>query len=104
MDLSLARPIFIGIKMDGQMRRRIETLSGPDRKYVSSEDSTFLRICRQGENLYVGKVVHERLSTDRVDDVRRNVVSILQRLCPEMRLPDNMDIVPCEEPSQEPGS
>ena len=37
---------------------------------------------------YVGKVIEDGLTTDRVDDVRRNVLSIVRRLCPDTRLPD----------------
>jgi len=87
VELSERHAIFIGCKMDGQLRRRLESLSGPDRKYVSSDDSTFLRICRLGSDQFVGKVIHERLSTDRIDDVRRNVLSILQRVCPTCGFP-----------------
>jgi len=41
-------------------------------------------------------VIDERLTTERVDDIRRNVLSILQRLCPETRFPAVLDIVPCD--------
>ena len=100
MDLTDRQPIFIGCKLDGPMRRQLETLSGPDRKYVSSEDSTFLRVCRLGEQDYIGKVIPERMSTERVDDVRRNVLSILARLFPETRLPVHLDILVCREESR----
>jgi len=99
VDLTERQPIFIGCKLDGPMRRQLEMLSGPDRKYVSSEDSTFLRVCRLGEQDFIGKVIHERFTTERVDDVRRNVLSILQRLFPETRLPANLDILVCREES-----
>ena len=82
MNLVDRTPIFIGCKMDGPIRRRLESIVGPERKYFSDIDSTFLSICRLGEDQYVGKVIYERLTTDRIDDVRRNVMSILQRLCP----------------------
>ena len=95
MELSERHPLFIGFKLDGMLRRQLEGLSGPDRRYISSEDSTFLRICKHGEQQYVGKVIEEPLTTDRVDDVRRNVLSILQRLCPDTRLPDQMRIWAC---------
>lgn len=90
------RPIFIGFKLDGTLRRELESISGAERRYVSTHDSTFLRICRLGEKDYVGKVVHDRLSTERVEDVRRNVLSILRRLCPETRLPEKMEILACQ--------
>jgi hypothetical protein len=87
--------IFIGFKVDTGLRRQIESLEGPDKKYVSQEDSTFLRLCKLGDDLYVGKVIDERLTTDRVDDVRRNVFSILNRLFPETRLPQDLEILGC---------
>lgn len=90
------QPVFVGTKMDGQLRRRLESITGTDRKYFSADDTTFLTICKLGEDEYVGKVIDERLTTDRIDDIRRNVLSILQRLSPDTRFPQILDIVPCE--------
>ena len=85
--------------MDSQVRRRLESITGPDTKYFSRDNTTFLTICRLGEDEYVGKVIDERMTTERVDDIRRNVLSILQRLCPDTRFPAVLDIVPCEVPA-----
>jgi hypothetical protein len=93
------QPLFIGTKMDGQIRRRLESVTGTDKKYFSREETTFLTICRLGEDEYVGKVIAEKLTTERVDDIRRNVLSILQRLCPETRFPATLDIYPCDPSS-----
>jgi hypothetical protein len=90
------QPIFVGLKLDGQLRRLLEGLSGADRRYVSRENSTFLRICKLGDVEYVGKVIPDGLSTDRINDVRRNVISILQRLCPDTRFPEHLQIYPCD--------
>ena len=87
------RPLFVGMKMDGTLRRLLRGLTGADRRYVSEDDPSFLMICRFGEDQWVGKRIDERLSTDRVDDVRRNVLSILARLCPDVRLPQHLDIL-----------
>ena len=96
MNLRDRQPLFVGTKMDSQVRRRLESITGTDKKYFSHGDTTFLTICRLGEDEYVGKVIDERLTTQRVDDIRRNVLSILQRLCPETRFPAVLDIVPCD--------
>ena len=95
MKLDDQTAIFIGFKLDGQLRRQLDSIEGADRRYVSNDNSTFLRICRLGESDYVGKVVLDRLTTDRVNDVRRNVLSILRRLCPESRFPEHMDVLVC---------
>ena len=99
MELSEGNPIFVGFKLDSSLRRQLESLSGPDSKYVSYENSTFLRLCTRGQDLYVGKVIENGFTTDRVDDVRRNILSIMQRLCPDVRLPDQMDIWACHPPA-----
>ena len=95
MELSDRNKLFVGIKLDTTLRRQLESVSGPDRRYISGEDPSFLRIVSLGDDLFVGRVIEERLTTDRVDDVRRNVLSILHRLCPETRIPETMDIIPC---------
>ena len=97
MNLRDTQPLFIGTKMDGPMRRRLDAVSGTEKKYVSRDETTFLTIVRRGEDEYVGKVVEDSLTTERVDDIRRNVLSILQRLCPETRFPVILDIFACEQ-------
>ena len=101
MELS-THPLFVGFKLDSSLRRQLEALSGPDRRYVSVDDSTFLMICRLGEDHYVGKLVEDRLTTDRVEDVRRNVLSIMRRLCPDVRLPTVLEIWPATTGSEAP--
>ena len=102
MELSGSHSIFVGFKLDSSLRRQLESLEGPDQRYVSRDNSTFLRLCTLGKDVFVGKVIEDTLSTDRVDDVRRNVLSILQRICPETRLPQKLDLLVCiPEPTSE---
>jgi hypothetical protein len=95
LKLLIHQPIFIGFKTDNNLRQRFETLSDSDKKYISTEDSTFLRICQVGEDLYVGKLIHKNLTTDQVDDIRRNVLSIIRLLGCEGRLPTDLKILAC---------
>lgn len=96
LELLIDEPIFIGFKASSTMRRLLETLGIADQKYVSSDDSTFLRLCRVGEDLYVGKLIHDALSTDQVDDIRRNILSILRKLGPVVPLPTTLRIFACK--------
>lgn len=100
--LLIDQPIFIGFKMDGRLRQHIETLGEADRKYVSPDRSEFLRICRVGEDLYVGKVVDDRLTTDRVEDIRRNVMSIVRKIGHEVNLPASLQILACSRADMDP--
>ena len=95
LELLVDEPIFVGFKAGRALRQLLESLGSADKKYVSSEDSTFLRLCSIGEDLYVGKVIHEALATDRVDDIRRNILSILRKLGPAVPLPTTLKIIAC---------
>ena len=95
LELLINQPIFIGFKADNNLRQHLESLNDFDKQYLSPEDSTFLRVCRVGEDIYVGKLVHESLTTDRVEDIRRNVVSIMQKIASEVRLPTHLKILAC---------
>jgi len=95
LELLIHQPIFIGFKADSNLRRHLESLSDSDKKYFSPEDSTFLRVCKLGEDIYVGKLVHESLTTDRVDDIRRNILSIMHKIGSEVRVPINLRILAC---------
>lgn len=94
-ELLINQPIFIGFKVDRQLREKLASLEEADKKYISEEGSTFLRICGVGEDLYVGKLVDDRLTTDRVEDIRRNVLSIIRKVGHEARLPTNLQILVC---------
>ena len=95
LELLIDQPIFIGFKVDNNLRQQLESLNDFDKKYFSRDDSTFLRICRVGDDIYVGKLVHESLTTDRVEDIRRNVLSIMRKIGHEVRLPTNLKILAC---------
>jgi hypothetical protein len=43
----------------------------------------------------VGKVIHESLTTDRVDDICSNVLSIIRKLGQATRLPGKLRILAC---------
>jgi hypothetical protein len=95
LDLLIRQPIFIGFKADNNLQAHLESLNEFDKKYFSHDDSTFLRICRLGEDIYIGKLVHDSLTTDRVEDIRRNILSIMHNIASEVRLPSNLKILAC---------
>ena len=97
LELLIDQPIFIGFKADSSLRQRLEALSDSEKQYVSAEEPAFLRVCRVGEDTYVGKLIRESLTTDQVEDIRRNILSILRRLSHVVRLPVHLKILACSE-------
>lgn len=96
LELRVDQPIFIGFKADSGLRQHLESLKEPAKQYISNDDSTFLRICKVGEDVYIGKLVHESLTTDRVEDIRRNVLSLVRKIGHELRLPTHLKILACD--------
>ena len=94
-ELLIDQPIFIGFKVDSKLREKLASLDDSERKYVSDHSSTFLRICGVGEDLYIGKVIDDRLTTDRVEDIRRNVLSLIRKVGHDSRLPASLQILAC---------
>jgi hypothetical protein len=48
-----------------------------------------------GEDRYVGKLVNEQLTTDRVEDIRRHVLSIIHKIGHVARVPTDLRILAC---------
>lgn len=101
LELILDQPIFVGFKADTSLQRYLESMSHSDRQYISDDDSAFLRSCRMGEDVYVGKIIRGTLTTDQVEDIRRNVMSIMQKLRPDVRCPGNLRILACKSVGSE---
>jgi hypothetical protein len=100
MEILLEAPVFIGFKASRALRHLIESLSDIQKAYIASDDSAFLQSHEIGGDLYIGKLVHEAVSTDRVDDIRRNILSILRKLGPVVPLPTTMRIFSCRSVSE----
>jgi len=94
-ELLIHQPIFVGFKMDRRLREILESPTESVNKYVSAEDSSFLRICMAGEDRYVGKLVNDQLTTDRIEDIQRNILSIIRKLGHDARMPTNLKILAC---------
>ena len=94
-ELLITQPLFIGFKVEHRLREILLSLSEANKKYVSPDSSTFLRICTVGDDLYVGKLVDGRLTTDRVEDIRRNILSIIRKIAQAVPLPTNLQILVC---------
>lgn len=72
--------LFFGMKIDSQMREAMANANPGDRRYF--EDDQYLRILPVGEEQWIGKMVDAALPPGQVEDIQRNVISILNRIAP----------------------
>ncbi|HUH05398.1 MAG TPA: hypothetical protein VML75_25550 [Kofleriaceae bacterium] len=85
MKLEKEIQLFFGCKIDSKLREALAQAKPGDRRYFEEPDSEFLRICEVGEEKWIGKVVGAGLNVTEVEDIQRNVISILRRIAPEVR-------------------
>ncbi len=112
MILDKACQLFFGCKIDSKLREGLAQAKPGDRRYFEDPDSEFLRIVTVAEEKWIGKVVKGGIPSNGVEDVQRNVSSILRRIAPNVRIspasikifalaPDLPEVV--EPPPREPG-
>jgi hypothetical protein len=97
MRIETYRKLFVGVRIDNKMRDQLEKCPQRDRVFFEAEDGRYLTIVRGGEEAYIGKVLEGATPIVALDDVRRNVLSILNRICPGRRDQDDVKILATDE-------
>jgi hypothetical protein len=85
MKLLKAEQLFFGCKIDSKLREALAQAKPGDRRYFEEPSSEFLRVCDVGEERWIGKVMNGGVNVTDVEDIQRNVVSILRRIAPTVR-------------------
>jgi hypothetical protein len=98
MRISSGVRLFIGLKVDQKLREQLEACSDLEKRYFAAGDPRFLTfVDGEGGARYLGRTLESSLSTDELDDLRRNVVSILGKIAPSVRPERALMIFPCSE-------
>ena len=90
MNLDKSCQLFFGCKIDSKLREALAQAKPGDRRYFEDSDSEFLRIVTvpgsEREEKWIGKVTKAGLNLTEIEDVQRNVVSILRRIASGVRI------------------
>lgn len=82
--------LFFGCKIDSKLNEALEQAKPGDKRYFEDPASEFLRILetQAGEKTerWIGKVTKGGLSLNEIEDVQRNVLSILRRIASGVRI------------------
>jgi hypothetical protein len=85
MKIEKTRLLFFGCKIDSKLREALAQAKPGERRYFEDPESPFLRICTMEEDRWIGKIVDGGVNVTEVEDIQRNVVSILRRIAPGIR-------------------
>ena len=91
MKLDKSCALFFGTKIDSKLREGLALSKPGDKKYFDGSSDEFLRIIELGDDKekerWIGKVIKAGPAVTEVDDIQRNILSILRRVAPNARIP-----------------
>jgi len=87
MKLDKSTSLFFATKIDSKLREGLALSKPGDKKYFDGSSEDFLRVVEVEEERWIGKVIKGGPAVTEVDDIQRNIVSILRRIAPNARVP-----------------
>jgi hypothetical protein len=92
MRIETERKLFVCIRVDNKIRDQLAHCAPRDRAYFDGSDPQYLQILRGTEDSYIGKVIDPGAPAASMDDLKRNVLSILTRVAPGRHRDDAVKI------------
>src|SRR5690242_18267489 len=91
MKLDKSCSLFFGTKIDSKLREGLALSKPGDKKYFDGSSDEFLRVLEIGDEKdkerWIGKVIKPGPAVTEVEDIQRNILSILRRVAPNARIP-----------------
>lgn len=93
MKLDKTSSLFFATKIDSKLREGLALSKPGDKKYFDGSSEDFLRVLEIGDEKdkerWIGKVIKPGPAVTEVDDIQRNILSILRRVAPNARIPQS---------------
>ena len=105
MRIDDARKLFVCLRVDNKMRDQLAQAPARDKVYFDGSDPRYLTIVRTAEDSFVGKVVDAGTAAVAMEDLKRNLLSILTRVAPGRHRDDAVKVFALDdgEPPPLPG-
>ena len=91
MKLDKTCSLFFATKIDSKLREGLALSKPGDKKYFDGSSEEFLRVMEIGDEKdkerWIGKIIKPGPAVTEVDDIQRNILSILRRVAPNARIP-----------------
>jgi hypothetical protein len=91
MKLDKSCSLFFATKIDSKLREGLALSKPGDKKYFDGSSEEFLRVMEIGDEKdkerWIGKIIKPGPAVTEVDDIQRNILSILRRVAPNARIP-----------------
>ena len=82
---------FFGFKITSKIQEGLDKSSPNNKFYFKDNNPDFLQIITIESDKYIGKIVEQGMDYKKIDDVCRNIISIINKLCPD--IPFSIDTI-----------
>lgn len=81
--------LFVGIKISPKLQRELDQCTRANEHFFKQDKPESLQIVTQGEEKFIGRFVRDGFPVSEIDNVSRNVHSILRLITPGYRLSED---------------
>src|SRR3954471_11824921 len=97
MRIDIERKLFVCLRIDNKMRDQLAQAPARDKVYFDGSDPRYLTTIRTAEENYIGKLVDGGTAAVAMDDLKRNLLSILTRVAPGRHRDDAVKVFALDE-------
>ena len=97
MRIETDRKLFVCLRVDNKMRDQLAQAPARDKVYFDGSDPRYLTTMRTVEDTYIGKIIDGGTPAASMDDLKRNLLSILTRVAPGRHREDAVKVFALDE-------
>jgi len=97
MRIEPERKIFVGLRIDNKMRDQLLNCPQRERQYIDGSNPDYLVQLRAVEDSYIGKILEPGTPALSMEDLKRNIMSILNRIAPGRHREDSVKVFALDE-------
>ena len=75
---------FLGFKITLKLQEGLDKCNPYDTFYFKDNNPEFLQIITIESEKYIGKFIEQGIEYNKIDDICRNIISIIHKLCPDI--------------------
>lgn len=92
MRIESERKLFIGLRVDNKLRDQLNNCAPRDKAYFDGSNPDYLTVVRGPTDVFIGKVLDAGATAIGMDDLKRNLLSILLRIAPGRHREDSVKV------------
>jgi hypothetical protein len=91
------RKLFLGVKVDAAMKRQLDDGKAPGRPIFKAGDPAHLELLEHDGEFYLGRVLEAGFAIDQLEDLKRNIRSIVTLTFPDHKLSGSLRLFAVDE-------